>query len=63
MSKNAVIFEIPTYPCLILSYLQLHTQNRTSYFGKYTYPQPPPIRLTIPMRKAADFNYNIMFLT
>ena len=30
-------FETPTYPGPILSYLQLHTQNRTSYFGKNTY--------------------------
>ena len=28
-------FEIPTYPCPILSYLQGHTQKRTSYFGKH----------------------------
>ena len=49
-------FEIPTYPCPILSYLQLHTQNRTSYFGKHTYPHPlPPILLTIPIRKAKMF--------
>ena len=35
--KDVPFCEIPTYPCPILSYLQSHTQNRTSYFGKHTY--------------------------